>query len=97
MESKGKQDCKESSVTPERETIQEPEVNVILPTSGSDNPELSTEALTRLVREVLEGVFKARIRDTSETLQARSWIIGRRDIIVFRGWSLDLQGVLGRI
>ncbi|KAK5819261.1 hypothetical protein PVK06_024238 [Gossypium arboreum] len=40
-------------------------------TSGSDNPELGIEALTQVVREVLEEVFEARIRGTSEMLQAR--------------------------
>ncbi|KAH1030925.1 hypothetical protein J1N35_043099 [Gossypium stocksii] len=45
------------------------EDNAISLTSGSDNPELGTEALTRVVREVLEIVFEARIRGTSETLQ----------------------------
>ncbi|KAH1096975.1 hypothetical protein J1N35_013896 [Gossypium stocksii] len=68
MEPEGKQDCKESSVTPKCETEQEPEVTVSSPTSSSDNPELSTEALTRLLRDVLKGVFEARVREISKTL-----------------------------
>ncbi|KAH1130605.1 hypothetical protein J1N35_001983 [Gossypium stocksii] len=36
---------------------------------ASDNPELGTEGLTQIVREVLEKVFEA--RGTSEPLQAR--------------------------
>ncbi|KAH1038574.1 hypothetical protein J1N35_040317, partial [Gossypium stocksii] len=45
--------------------------NAIPPTAGSDNPKVGAEALTQIVREMLEGVFEARIRETSETLQAR--------------------------
>ncbi|KAH1045842.1 hypothetical protein J1N35_036626 [Gossypium stocksii] len=56
------QDRKESSASPKRETIQEAEVNVILLTSGSDNPKLGTKALTRIVREVQKGVFEVRMR-----------------------------------
>ncbi|KAH1063316.1 hypothetical protein J1N35_028303 [Gossypium stocksii] len=70
MDFEGKQDRNESSITLEYETVQEPEVNTISPTSGSDNLELSTEARTQLVREVLKGVFETRMRDTNETLQA---------------------------
>ncbi|KAH1097709.1 hypothetical protein J1N35_014630 [Gossypium stocksii] len=39
---------------------------------GSDNPKLGTKALTQIVREVLEEVFEARIREISETLQGKS-------------------------
>ncbi|KAK5825718.1 hypothetical protein PVK06_020578 [Gossypium arboreum] len=49
----------------------ESEVSVVPPTSGSNNLELGIEALTRLVREVLEKEFEARIKETSETLQDR--------------------------
>ncbi|KAK8328024.1 hypothetical protein V6Z12_A11G223200, partial [Gossypium hirsutum] len=45
--------------------------SAILPTSHSDNPEFGTEALSWIVREVLEKVFEARIRGTSETFQSR--------------------------
>ncbi|KAH1031638.1 hypothetical protein J1N35_043812 [Gossypium stocksii] len=38
---------------------------------GSDNPELGTEALIQLVKEVLEKVFEASIKGTSEMFQAR--------------------------
>ncbi|KAH1031550.1 hypothetical protein J1N35_043724 [Gossypium stocksii] len=54
------------------------EVHVSPPTLGSYNPELGTEALTLVVREVLEGVFEARIRETSGTLQARCMDCGRK-------------------
>ncbi|KAH1122547.1 hypothetical protein J1N35_005707, partial [Gossypium stocksii] len=39
-----------------------------LPTSGTDNSELGTEALTRLLGKVLEGVFEARVKEMEETL-----------------------------
>ncbi|KAH1056729.1 hypothetical protein J1N35_034794, partial [Gossypium stocksii] len=42
-----------------------------LPILGGDNLELGTEALTRLVREVLEELFKARVKEMGETLQTR--------------------------
>ncbi|KAH1031260.1 hypothetical protein J1N35_043434, partial [Gossypium stocksii] len=42
-----------------------------LPTSSTDNPELGTEALTRLVGEVLEEVFEARVKEMGEMLQYR--------------------------
>ncbi|KAH1064152.1 hypothetical protein J1N35_029139, partial [Gossypium stocksii] len=48
-------------------------VKVSSPTSGSDNLEISTEALTRMIREVLEEVFEARLKVNGETLQARCW------------------------
>ncbi|KAK5785654.1 hypothetical protein PVK06_040256 [Gossypium arboreum] len=57
-----------SSTSPRRETVQESRVSVISPTSGSDNPEFGTEALNPIVREVLEKVFEARLRESSETL-----------------------------
>ncbi|KAH1121818.1 hypothetical protein J1N35_004978 [Gossypium stocksii] len=62
MESEGKQGRDELTISPEHETFQEVVVEVSLPTSGGDNPELGTEALNRLVREVLEEVFEARIK-----------------------------------
>ncbi|KAH1114781.1 hypothetical protein J1N35_008159 [Gossypium stocksii] len=71
MDSKGKQDYKESAVSLKHVTIQELEVDASLPTLGNDNLELGTKAQTLVVREVSEEVFEARIRETSETLQAR--------------------------
>ncbi|KAH1031088.1 hypothetical protein J1N35_043262 [Gossypium stocksii] len=71
MDSEGKQDCEELLVSPEWVTVQESEVNASSPTSSSNNPELGTEALARLEREVLEEVFAAKIQGISETLQAR--------------------------
>ncbi|KAH1107271.1 hypothetical protein J1N35_011039 [Gossypium stocksii] len=41
-----------------------------LPTLGADKPELGMEALTRLVTEVLEDVFEARVKGNGEKLQA---------------------------
>ncbi|KAH1097931.1 hypothetical protein J1N35_014852 [Gossypium stocksii] len=64
MNSKGKQGHEESSPSPGHVYVQESEDNTILPTSGSDNLELGTEALTLVVRKVLEKVFDARIRRT---------------------------------
>ncbi|KAK5839714.1 hypothetical protein PVK06_008545 [Gossypium arboreum] len=46
--------------------VQEKEVRISPSTSGSDNLVLGTEALTRLVREMLEEV-----KEIGETLQAR--------------------------
>ncbi|KAK5840012.1 hypothetical protein PVK06_008874 [Gossypium arboreum] len=46
--------------------VQETKVRISPPTLGSDNLELGTEALTRLVREVLEEV-----KEIGETLRAR--------------------------
>ncbi|KAH1114692.1 hypothetical protein J1N35_008070 [Gossypium stocksii] len=40
-------------------------------TLDADNPELGAEALTKLVREVLEEVFEARFKADDETLQPR--------------------------
>ncbi|KAK5771902.1 hypothetical protein PVK06_048158 [Gossypium arboreum] len=61
-----------------RVSVQELEVNAISPSTGSDNPELDTEALTRVVREVLEKVFEARIRGPSEMLQVRCVDCGKK-------------------
>ncbi|KAH1121747.1 hypothetical protein J1N35_004907 [Gossypium stocksii] len=67
MDFEGEHDCKESFASPKHEIVQELEGNTSLPTLGSDNMELGAEALTLVVREVLEGVFEARIRETNET------------------------------
>ncbi|KAH1083135.1 hypothetical protein J1N35_022896 [Gossypium stocksii] len=65
--------------------VQELESNASLPTLGIDNLELNTEALTLVVKKVLEEVFKARIRETSEMLQARCIDCGKkRDCSSFR-------------
>ncbi|KAH1091439.1 hypothetical protein J1N35_018698 [Gossypium stocksii] len=69
MNFEGERDHKESSASSERVTVQELEVNASLPTLGSDNPDLGTEALTWVVREVLEVVFEERIKEISEMLQ----------------------------
>ncbi|KAH1056000.1 hypothetical protein J1N35_034065, partial [Gossypium stocksii] len=55
----------------DHEIVQKTEVKVGSPTSGSDSLELGTEILTRLVREVLEEVFEARVKVVGETFQAR--------------------------
>ncbi|KAK5802971.1 hypothetical protein PVK06_030606 [Gossypium arboreum] len=68
MDSEVKQGHEELPVSPEHEMVQETVVKVNLPTSGNNNPELGTEALTQLVREVLEGVFEARVKAYGETL-----------------------------
>ncbi|KAK5802659.1 hypothetical protein PVK06_017614 [Gossypium arboreum] len=41
-----------------------------LPTSGSGNSELGTEALAKLVRKVVEEVLDTKIKEIRETLQA---------------------------
>ncbi|KAK5819128.1 hypothetical protein PVK06_024089 [Gossypium arboreum] len=64
----GKQDRKESTISPGCVSTQESEVSVILPTLGRENLELGTEALTWVVREVLDKVFEARINETSDML-----------------------------
>ncbi|KAH1114385.1 hypothetical protein J1N35_007763 [Gossypium stocksii] len=66
-----RKDCEESSTALKHVIVQEMEVNTSLPTLGSVNLELDIEALTRVVREILEGVFEARIKEIGETLQAR--------------------------
>ncbi|KAH1114205.1 hypothetical protein J1N35_007583 [Gossypium stocksii] len=71
MDSEVKQSHEELSVSLEHESVRDMEVKVSLLTSGNDNPELGTKALTRLVREVLEEVIEARVRANGETLQAR--------------------------
>ncbi|KAK5825293.1 hypothetical protein PVK06_020108 [Gossypium arboreum] len=68
MDSEGKQVRDESSASPGRVSVQELEVSAVSPTLGSDSPELGTEALTRIVREVLEKVFKARLERTEEMI-----------------------------
>ncbi|KAH1098412.1 hypothetical protein J1N35_015333 [Gossypium stocksii] len=70
MNSKGKRDCKESFASPGDVFILELDVNASLLTMGSDNLELGTEALTRVVREVLEDVLEVRIMEISGTFQS---------------------------
>ncbi|KAH1031831.1 hypothetical protein J1N35_044005 [Gossypium stocksii] len=41
-----------------------------LPTSGSGNLELGTEALAELVRKVVEEVLDTKVKEIRETLQA---------------------------
>ncbi|KAH1113572.1 hypothetical protein J1N35_006950 [Gossypium stocksii] len=69
MDSEGKQNHKESSASLKRETVQELEINASLPTLGSDNPELGTEALTRVVREMLEKVFETSLERNGDSVQ----------------------------
>ncbi|KAK5775712.1 hypothetical protein PVK06_043644 [Gossypium arboreum] len=71
MDTECKQGREKSSVSLEHEMVQETAVKVSLPTSGNNNLKLGTEALTQLVREVLEEVFEARVKAYGETLQAR--------------------------
>ncbi|KAH1031621.1 hypothetical protein J1N35_043795 [Gossypium stocksii] len=40
-------------------------------TSGTSNPELGTKALARLIREVVEEVLETKVKEISETFQAR--------------------------
>ncbi|KAH1047036.1 hypothetical protein J1N35_037820 [Gossypium stocksii] len=68
MDFEGEHDHEELYASPKHVIVQELEVNTSPPILGSDNSELGTEALTRMVREVLKEVFKARIRETSEKL-----------------------------
>ncbi|KAH1031660.1 hypothetical protein J1N35_043834 [Gossypium stocksii] len=78
MDFEGKQSCEELPISPKHENIQGVVVEVSLPTSGSDNPELGIEALTRLVKEVPEEVFKAKIKANGGTVQARSVECGKK-------------------
>ncbi|KAK5794063.1 hypothetical protein PVK06_035256 [Gossypium arboreum] len=78
VDSEGKQDHVKSSAYLGRVPVQEFEVSVISLTLGSDNPDLGTEALTRLVREVLEEVFEARVERTGEMLQTRCVDCGKK-------------------
>ncbi|KAH1083229.1 hypothetical protein J1N35_022990 [Gossypium stocksii] len=68
----GKRDCEESSVSLGHVSLQKSKGNVILLILGIDNPKLDTEALTWVVKEVLERVLEVRIKGTSETFQVRS-------------------------
>ncbi|KAH1031564.1 hypothetical protein J1N35_043738 [Gossypium stocksii] len=78
MDSKGEHDRKELSASPERVTAQDLEDNASWPTLGSVNPEPGIEALTRVVRDGLKEVYEARIREISETLQARCMDCGKK-------------------
>ena len=71
MDFEGKQGREELPVSPEHEMFQETVVKVSPLTSGNKNLELGTEALIRLVKEVLEKVFEARVKVYGETNQAR--------------------------
>ncbi|KAH1098064.1 hypothetical protein J1N35_014985 [Gossypium stocksii] len=73
MDSEGKQGREELPVSLEHEIVQETEVKVSLLTSGSDNPDLGTEALTRLVREMLEEVFEARVKANAEAFVLKTF------------------------
>ncbi|KAH1056803.1 hypothetical protein J1N35_034868 [Gossypium stocksii] len=71
MDSNGKQGREELPVSLEHENVWETKVKVSPPTAGNDNPKLGTDALTRLVRKVLEVVFEPRVKANDETIQAR--------------------------
>ncbi|KAH1091963.1 hypothetical protein J1N35_019220 [Gossypium stocksii] len=71
MDFKGKQDRDESSTSPGHLSIQELEVNAILPTSGSDSLEVGTVALTHIVRKVLEKFFEASLERNKESVHGR--------------------------
>ncbi|KAK5784126.1 uncharacterized protein LOC128283727 [Gossypium arboreum] len=75
MDSEGKRGHDESFASLRPVSVQELKDSTILPTSGNYNSELGIEALTRVVREVLEKVFEAR---TEERLQARCVDCGKK-------------------
>ncbi|KAH1121357.1 hypothetical protein J1N35_004517 [Gossypium stocksii] len=60
----------ESLASSGRVSVQESEINAILPAASSDDPEVGTEALTQIVREVLEKVFEASLERTRWMVQA---------------------------
>ncbi|KAK5785580.1 hypothetical protein PVK06_040179 [Gossypium arboreum] len=62
---------RELPVSPEHEMVQDTVVKVSPLTSSNNNPELGTEALIQLVREVLKEMFEARVKAYGKTLQAR--------------------------
>ncbi|KAK5794102.1 hypothetical protein PVK06_035304 [Gossypium arboreum] len=68
MDFEGKEGREELPVSPEQEMVQETIVKVSPLSSGNNSPELGTEALIRLVREVLEEVFEARVKAYGETV-----------------------------
>ncbi|KAH1031291.1 hypothetical protein J1N35_043465 [Gossypium stocksii] len=73
MDSEGKQDCNESSTPLGCETVQEPVVNVISPASNSYNLDDGIEALTQLVRKMVEEVFEiSRLSLLCRSLQRRN-------------------------
>ncbi|KAH1082665.1 hypothetical protein J1N35_022426 [Gossypium stocksii] len=78
MDSEGEHNREESSASPERETVQELEINVSLPTSSSDNLELGSKVLTRVMREVLEKVFDASLVRNGELIQGRCEDCGKK-------------------
>ncbi|KAK5770875.1 hypothetical protein PVK06_047032 [Gossypium arboreum] len=69
----------ESLISTRRVIVQESEVNAILPTSSNDNLELGTEELTRVVSEMLEKVFEARLEKSREMLQGRYVDCGKKE------------------
>ena len=71
MDFEGKQGYEGLPVSLEHEMVQETVVKVSLLTSGNSNPELGTESLIRLVREMLEELFETRVKAYGEILQAR--------------------------
>ncbi|KAH1046900.1 hypothetical protein J1N35_037684 [Gossypium stocksii] len=54
-----------------RVSIQESKVNTVSPATGNDNTKVGTEALARIVREVLEKVFEASLERNRELVQSR--------------------------
>ncbi|KAH1090559.1 hypothetical protein J1N35_017816 [Gossypium stocksii] len=58
--------------------LKESKANGILPTLGRDNLELGTKALTRVVREVLEQAFKARLERLGGLVQSRCVDCGKK-------------------
>ncbi|KAK5845774.1 hypothetical protein PVK06_001996 [Gossypium arboreum] len=78
MDFEGKQGRKELLVSSKHEMVQETVVKVSQLTSGNNNPELGTEALIRLVKEVLEEVFEARVKAYGGALQARNLEYSRK-------------------
>ncbi|KAH1106620.1 hypothetical protein J1N35_010388 [Gossypium stocksii] len=78
LSSVGKQDFEELSTSLKREIVQELEVDAILPTSGSNNPELGTDVLTQAVRKVLEKVLEASLERNRELIEGRCKDCGKK-------------------
>lgn len=52
-------------------SVQKSKINVVSPTSSSENPEVGIEALTWVVREVLKKVVVASLERNKELVQSR--------------------------
>ncbi|KAK5846137.1 hypothetical protein PVK06_002408 [Gossypium arboreum] len=77
-EGQSSETLEELSASLEHVSVQESKVNAVPPASGSDDPKVGTEALTQVVREVLEKVFEASLERTRKMVQGRCVDCGKK-------------------